>query len=72
MRRPWIVPIAAILLGWNARATSPQQHQYGGWRNLKGSKTGFFHAERIKGRWGLLTPELPRAVPVAADPFVTP
>jgi len=50
MRRPWIAPIAAILLGWNARANSPQQDQYGGWRNLKGRKTGFSHAERIKGR----------------------
>ena len=58
MRQSGIVPIAVILLGWNARATSPQQDQYGGWRNLKGRKTGFFHAERIKGRWWLVTPEL--------------
>lgn len=30
---------------------------YGGWTGLKGTKTGFFHAEQLGGRWWLVTPE---------------
>lgn len=30
---------------------------FGGWTRLKGRKTGFFHVERIGGRWWLVTPE---------------
>jgi hypothetical protein len=30
---------------------------YGGWQKLKGEKTGFFHTQRIDGRWWLVTPD---------------
>jgi hypothetical protein len=30
---------------------------YGGWLELKGKKTGFFHTEQIKGRWWLVSPD---------------
>ncbi len=31
--------------------------RYGGWKALKGKKTGFFHTQKIKGRWWLVTPD---------------
>jgi agarase len=31
--------------------------RYGGWRKLKGKKTGFFHTEKIRGRWWFVTPD---------------
>jgi agarase len=34
-----------------------QYDTYGGWLKLKGKKTGFFHTEKIDGRWWLVTPE---------------
>jgi hypothetical protein len=30
---------------------------YGGWRKLQGVKTGFFHTQKIAGRWWLVSPE---------------
>ena len=30
---------------------------YGGWTKLKGTKTGFFHTEKIDKRWWFITPE---------------
>lgn len=30
---------------------------YGGWTEIKGKTTGFFHPEKIDGRWWLITPE---------------
>jgi hypothetical protein len=29
---------------------------YGGWLELKGKRTGFFHTEQIQGRWWLISP----------------
>jgi hypothetical protein len=34
-----------------------QYDSYGGWLKLKGQKTGFFHTERLDGRWWLVTPD---------------
>jgi len=31
--------------------------QYGGWTQLKGKPTGYFHTEQIQGRWWLVSPE---------------
>ncbi len=31
--------------------------QYGGWTGLKGEKTGFFHIEKIDGRFWFVTPD---------------
>jgi|ERR1035441_7100258 hypothetical protein len=30
---------------------------FGGWPELKGKQTGFFHTEQIQGRWWLVSPE---------------
>ncbi len=30
--------------------------EYGGWKGLKGQKTGYFHVEKIGGRWWFITP----------------
>ncbi|MBN2190999.1 MAG: hypothetical protein JW728_07315 [Candidatus Aureabacteria bacterium] len=29
----------------------------GGWENIKGEKTGFFHVEKIRNRWWIIDPE---------------
>lgn len=34
-----------------------QFDQYGGWREIKGKATGFFHVEQIDGKWWFITPE---------------
>ena len=39
--------------------------QYGGWTGLKGEKTGFFHIEKIKGRYWFVTPDGNVFYPVA-------
>jgi hypothetical protein len=51
MSRLWIVPIAVILLGGNARRLTATRSV---WRlaQAEGRKTGFFHAERVKGAGG--------------------
>ncbi|MEM9157416.1 MAG: hypothetical protein AAGB46_00095 [Verrucomicrobiota bacterium] len=48
----------ATLLGSAAiNAQSGELDQYGGFMDIKGEKTGFFHTEKIDGRWWLVTPE---------------
>lgn len=34
-----------------------EKDQYGGFIDIKGEKTGFFHPEKINGRWWLITPD---------------
>ncbi|MEM7143827.1 MAG: hypothetical protein AAF591_01750 [Verrucomicrobiota bacterium] len=41
----------------SAPAFTADLDRYGGFADLKGEKTGFFHTERIDGRWWLVTPE---------------
>ncbi|MFQ6096106.1 MAG: beta-galactosidase [Armatimonadota bacterium] len=31
--------------------------QYGGWKQIKGKRTGFFHCEKQDGKWWMITPE---------------
>ena len=38
-------------------AVAAEYDQFGGWRQLSGTKTGFFHTQQIDGRWWLITPE---------------
>ena len=38
-------------------ASSQEIDQYGGFTDIKGEKTGFFHTQQIDGRWWLVTPE---------------
>ena len=47
--------VAAILAG--SPAQSAELDSYGGFTDVKGEKTGFFHTEKIDGRWMLVTPE---------------
>jgi len=37
-------------------STSPND-RFGGWPDLTGEKTGFFHTQKIDGRWWLVTPD---------------
>ena len=45
-----LLPLAGTALG-------QQLDQYGGFLDIKGEKTGFFHTQRIGGRWWLVTPD---------------
>lgn len=54
MRRLFHLIVLAVLL---ALPALPQYDTYGGWNKLKGQKTGFFHLEKIAGRWWLVTPD---------------
>jgi hypothetical protein len=38
-------------------AYAQEKDVYGGFLDIKGEKTGFFHAEQINNRWWLVTPE---------------
>ena len=38
-------------------ATAQELDTYGGFTDIKGTKTGFFHTQKIDGRWWLVTPE---------------
>lgn len=50
--------VAAFLWGNFATTTySAELDTYGGFIDIKGEKTGFFHTEKIDGRWWLVTPE---------------
>ena len=53
MRRLMALCIFALI----AIPLQAQYDTYGGWLNLKGKKTGFYHTEKIDGRWWLVTPE---------------
>lgn len=54
---------SAVLLLWLLILQLPgttrglQLDPYGGFRDIKGEPTGFFHTERINGRWWLVTPD---------------
>lgn len=52
MRNRWI----GILLACVTLTAAPYD-RYGGWTELGGRKSGFFHTERIGGRWWLVTPD---------------
>ncbi len=50
--------LAAItLFAGVASAASNEYDTYGGWTQVKGTRTGFFHTEQVGGRWWLVTPE---------------
>src|SRR5579863_7022425 len=36
---------------------APAYDPYGGWLQLTGTKTGYFHTQQIDGRWWLVTPD---------------
>ncbi|MDE0110336.1 MAG: hypothetical protein OXN96_21230 [Bryobacterales bacterium] len=46
-----------VLLLLPSETYGQQLDQYGGFLDIKGKRTGFFHTERIGNRWWLVTPE---------------
>ena len=38
-------------------ASAQELDIYGGFTDIKGTKTGFFHTQKVDGRWWLVTPE---------------
>jgi agarase len=38
-------------------ATDTARDTYGGWKEIQGTKTGFFHTEKIAGKWWIISPE---------------
>ena len=51
------ISLCLLVIVLFAMPAQAQYDAYGGWKQLQGQKTGFFHTERIGGRWWLLTPE---------------
>jgi hypothetical protein len=50
------LPLLLMASGLSAPA-APAYDVYGGWLQLTGVKTGYFHTQQIQGRWWLVTPE---------------
>ena len=50
-------PVLIVLLFTACLTYGAQLDTYGGFTEIKGEKTGFFHTEQIDGRWWLVTPE---------------
>jgi endoglucanase len=46
----------ALMLSF-CQSYAATDNSYGGWLELKGTKTGFFHTEQIQSRWWLVSPE---------------
>lgn len=40
-----------------APEVSADYDQYGGWKGLQGKSTGFFHTQKLDGKWWIITPE---------------
>ena len=38
-------------------ASAQELDTYGGFTDIQGEKTGFFHTQKIDGRWWLVTPQ---------------
>jgi hypothetical protein len=57
MRYHSILAALACLLGHHSFADNPRRDTFGGHIGIKGEKTGFFHTQRIEGRWWLVTPD---------------
>lgn len=60
MKRVFLLVWALFLMGWveGVQAESENDYDvYGGWKRLQGKKTGFFHTEKIAGKWWIISPE---------------
>ena len=47
----------SLLVFLSIACFAQETDKYGGFVDIKGEKTGFFHTEQIDGRWWLVTPE---------------
>ena len=52
-----LVTAAVIGLSCGLPASGAQFDKYGGWEGMKGKSTGWFHTEKINGRWWIITPQ---------------
>lgn len=57
MKSHSIVAVFACLLGHHSLADTPPLDTYGGFTDIPGEETGFFHTQKIEDRWWLVTPE---------------
>ncbi|MAD79516.1 MAG: hypothetical protein CMJ50_01555 [Planctomycetaceae bacterium] len=58
LRTTLATSIAFLMCGLaGAPAQSAELDTFGGFTDVKGEKTGFFHAEKMDGRWWMVTPE---------------
>lgn len=46
-----------LLASGPSTPAAPAYDAYGGWLQLTGTKTGYFHTQQIQGRWWLVTPD---------------
>jgi hypothetical protein len=51
------IALALAVLAGSASPESTGYDRFGGWLKLAGTKTGFFHTQKIDGRWWLVSPE---------------
>ena len=49
--------VGLVLVLLTSATYGQQLDRYGGFLDIKGKRTGFFHTERISGRWWLVTPD---------------
>ncbi|MBA7547426.1 hypothetical protein ES705_39848 [subsurface metagenome] len=47
----------SLLVFLSIASHAQEKDAYGGFLDIKGKKTGYFHAEQINNRWWLVTPE---------------
>ena len=57
--------LALLVFASPSFAKEYELDQYGGWTGIKGEKTGFFHIEKIDGRYWFVTPDGNVFYPVA-------
>jgi len=51
----WLTALLALSV-CAAAAAAPAYDEYGGWHDIWGQQTGFFHLEKIRDRWWFITP----------------
>lgn len=56
-RKPAALAFLISLLFSTLSTSAAELDKYGGWTGIRGQKTGFFHLEKINGRWWFITPE---------------
>ena len=60
MNRTRMMILAFLILGLGTAVQAETESEYdiyGGWKKLQGKKTGFFHTEKISGKWWIVSPE---------------
>lgn len=59
MHKILMIHTIALILSFGAftNAYGAELDAYGGFTDIEGEKTGFFHAQKIDGRWWLVTPD---------------